>query len=462
MSLSVDLVGPLLQKIVTSKALKEIEKVPKKQQCLYEVLSKVAYGAFKALLEQRLRCFDALVGDTACQLRTTKVVLIHAEILKSADKQQHFKKIAANDKSEKLTDDDQFLILAHLLYLTRDKKDHQSTNYKNLTEFVEENALSDDELKSFVCQAKKVLAEASIQFLHQEAKVLTLLDGEKSALISILRKSIVVGKANLLTSPCFYNMQVLFENIRARGTPLVLVIHRVALKTVITCAFQSSNKRTFQPIQDLASCRQMGAVVVEGESTSNLSSKEYLTALLGSSEAQDAIDRFPSSRLLEVILTVAAKHAQYVKKDEKETIPIFDKAIPGTNKLNAHLKEVSTKMHHVFDEIVKQAGKQKRQDYAKLLDEYLAGIPKESGRLKKGLESSCQPVQLADMCTAYINRKRMELEAEKEGLCRENPSLFSIKHIYPDIIENHSFNEKVEKIDRESDEKKEREVDEDE
>ncbi len=210
----------------------------------------------------------------------------------------------------------------------------------------------------------------------------------------------------------------------------------MALKTQFKLAFRSLDQKTFEQVPFLELKEAEEAMIFQGISTYEGPVEEYLAALLNS---EDSLERYPHSRLLEILLTNAAKHPQYVKKENRKhvkvSIPLFEKDVPGIFKPNRNPWEscLPKSVEDVYDEVYLLAKKEKSRDYEKLILK-VGGIA--SKKLMNGLKAAVNGDPVV-MCAAYILQKELEDQAETAGLCNENPHLFSIKHIYADIVGNH-------------------------
>jgi hypothetical protein len=413
-----------------------------------QILSKVAIQAMTHFTEGHLPFFDALVSDQACQLRTIKVLKLYTQ--RFSLKTHHKKLIISLQKDEengeKLTEDDKFLFLSHLLCITKEKNSVEKTQEKNLNQLIQNSTLEDKEITQIVYDAKRELSKRSIDFLKQEAKDLSLPEVRKEAkevLKYIINRGIVYDRCFVYTSPLYFNMQILFENVRSRKTPLILIINCIIKKTMIKIAFRSLDKLTFREMKYLDAHERRGAVVVEGISSTSLTTDEYLKELLGTESQEDRIEYYPYSRVMEIFLTCSAKHPQYINRKNQIEIPAFQIEISGV-KVKKEDQFVPMTPAILFGRVFEQAIAENRTDYRIILRE-IVGTPelknRDSGKILRGLKSIFAPANYEAVCDDYVHRKVLEHKAEKAGLCRENSRLFAIKHIYPDLLGNHKMGE---------------------
>lgn len=447
----------------------------KKVEEMNKLQCQIALDALSHMDKGELRKLDSLAGDTACQARASKAIIFYEVCQKEDSIKRHLQRNIKNltalkncyEKdleipkemgNESLSEDEKFIILAHMLCLTRDKHKPRMTNAQNLLDLTKASNLSLEEMKEVVRMAQTELSKRSTAFLQQEARDLSLANEVEKLVLTTLARHGVGEHRSLKMLPCYVSVQIVMENVKARETPLVLVINRLACNTILTLTLQSKDKKTLQRIEN--SKTNEVALVIEGESRSKLSTPEYLDLLLGTTK--DVIDHYPHSRVMEVILKNAAKHPVYPGKGEdgqsKRMITYFQKSIPGITMLiadqNGLPDRIPMPLHHIFDQVVTLSNKKGLKDYRALLDE-VVGVPLDprasrpkntkdgAGKLAKGLVSACNPLQPGDLCEFYVRMKLMEQNAEKAGLCSENPEIFAVKHIYADLASNHPQGEKV-------------------
>ncbi len=188
------IVRDLAQILISAGVQKEINLSPDRQQSIDALLRELSIRALTALREHRLTCFDALVGDTSCQLRAIKILSLHAEMQKSLLMQEHLQRLLNSldnpnaMESEKLSDDDKFAILSYLLHMTRDRLQPRKTNAANMGELADIrclmgiNVAETSLLDKIVFQAKMELSKRSVKVLTIEADALSLQGAEKKHL----------------------------------------------------------------------------------------------------------------------------------------------------------------------------------------------------------------------------------------------------------------------------------------
>lgn len=386
------------------------------------MLAKVAEQALSHYAQEHYKEFDALVADQACQLRTVKILgmAMHRSpetIIDLAAKIKDLQKISAvfeaalkaaeipanpkplSDYLEgvvkgkaaiELNKDLQFLVLSHLLKLTRKATNPLHTEEVNINALIPSTPLPSERCVAIVRCAKTTLAERSVMYLRQVIKELPIEAGLKKDLMHAISDKNVVEHNNVKISSCMYNLQILMEEMRNSQMPMILKINRVNAagvkpqQTILIGCVASKDKTIVS--HDVKSLK--GAVmVVEGESINEkeMSEKDYLHALLGSQEdrAMPAYDR-----IREIILANASMHPHYCEPDSAEV-----KARKALKRLEMQEKSSS----------------------------YDNDRP-------KGKKDGLREPKVSEGLKNYT--LRMQALAKKEGLCRDNPKLFQIKHIY--------------------------------
>ena len=169
-----------------SAFVKEV-KDANKAKLLELLISRIALNALKSFQDKNFVVFDALVGETSCQLRAVKIVTL-ANLF---DTYQEIREritmlisgLDAGVSSISFTEDECFLILSHLLYLTRDQEKKTETNELNLLALCQGLSAHKDDLVSLVWKAKEELALSSVVFLRKVVPTLLLPANEKEMLL---------------------------------------------------------------------------------------------------------------------------------------------------------------------------------------------------------------------------------------------------------------------------------------
>lgn len=363
------------------------------------LLVKIAKNALVHFLNQDYMQFNALVADTSCQIRASKqqkLALQASDLRKSLEaeiKKTHAVMICLEEALKKeevptnspliceylgkvvfacdnlnITKDMQFLVLSHLLTLTRDAQNPLKTCEGNLNSLLgKAHELPLDRCVKIVRYAKSQLSVRSVEYVREIARTIPKAQGDSKALVDALSKGNIKEYVNLQISPCLFNLQTILCNVRQTKSLLLLKVHRynslgqkLDRGVLMVGCVVSNDGITFQRLKP--STLNGPAIVIEGlsKTAKPLCKKGYSDALLGE---KDALASAPHSRVIQIILANAAAHPQY-------------------------------------------AG------------EKLRGVkPKVAGHL----------AELADA---------MEKVANLQGFCDNNPTLFSIKHIYCNSVEN--------------------------
>lgn len=337
-SLTTQLCSILLPQLFEShiKDTKSCEKVIN----LSVLLTTIACNALACLKEDRLKEFDALVGETSCQLRAFKIVAIAngknekrlSSLIQSLEKiRSRLLEIKYQDvkntkvsllleslgekESGLLNEDELFLILSYLLFITKDKSKYEKTKTNNLKDLVLsiiKGVPPKDSMEEIVRQAKFQLADRSISFLQ------SISSNDQVA-------KVLCSEANLLAddrlkcSPCFINMQVLMQkHIENSGHILLCIERKLDEKTKLSekpikLLFGVEDNK-YVPVE--MSSKERAVVFIKGQSISmdhkECSQKDYISKLL-------------KYDLSTIILANAALHPQYAGKNRFSTIPLFEK-----------------------------------------------------------------------------------------------------------------------------------------
>lgn len=333
MSIINDVLPPCMK--TAEKALKYIQGIPVEEYTRSVGLFalNLIKETYRSLLECRYEHFDALVGETSCQLRAAFVAEYgpeylagqkRAELLSTIEKiDQAIPKLLAaendslrgsvvsdiimkfTDKLVEVKDREKTLILAHLLTTTRGRENRMITDVANLRMYGG-MSLSEEGLTEITFQAKRQLADRSIKYMGNS----------KSIMFKIMSRGAQVRNAKAIKcAPCFYVSEVLLEKIRLKELPVVLIVKRGDGTEISRLAMRCINNQLL-PIRDLdQTLSRLPAVIIEGESQVGLSPEE----LIGGNGS------LSMEKLEELLLACSAVHPQYASDHKDKPILLFTK-----------------------------------------------------------------------------------------------------------------------------------------
>ncbi len=233
----------------------------------------VTRSALKAFARHKFAKFDALVGDTACQIRALKIAELAKLYLHSPEFQdqvkntmdrferyqnelsqiqsissnqffKEFKSVGATFSKlcEKykidlsFSDDLKFIVESYILQVAKGETEDPEAFYSNKEavhlqnfekrcEKYQHKTLAKNALKKIVEAVQRDLSHASIQYLLHK------LEGwpdtpEKYELIGKIKQYSVEDDAKRLCSPCYYNMQAVFREIVSQDLPFYVHVCR--------------------------------------------------------------------------------------------------------------------------------------------------------------------------------------------------------------------------------------------
>jgi hypothetical protein len=398
---------------------------------LFLLITEIAERALSAFVQKSYQKFDALVGETSCQIRAGRVQALAMQegfVEKCANSLQVVRQLGetlrgvlpglqapvqpmvldlflqkllaetAKNLQLRLSKDEQFLILSHALFLTRDKTTTSMTNESNLAGVLseQEGAIDVGTCQLVVNKAKRELADASVQHVQALAK-------QEHAFFAKLIKTSTLSSCDLACTPCFFSIYLLLRKIMREGHLLLIKVKRE--EDTICVLLKSRDGKTFETQTIDAKNASLPAFVIEGHSSSHAADQNFFRTLC---QEQDAIDAFPGSRILQVLLQNAAAHPQYAGTRKAASIPLFDKIAPARealSKLKVDPMKVSVK------------------EIDALLSSHVPMYDLAC------LKEAALPVSLAEVVQAKLQMDALAKQALVEGCAQENSSLFAIEHI---------------------------------
>ena len=271
-----DAFNPFFSTFRMDEPIKKVEVAKDKLEQIHFItlITREALRDFKA---KNFSKFDALVGETACQLRASKIADLAASYLNNPifkedvdqtleqfennlakvekTKKEFYKKMSHNKpfnaafpegtSGQKLcekydfrinaSDSIAYLVASYLLTLTKEAKEDKKLVYRNeeetkvnhLSSFCEENEIKIKQgLKGLVGDTQRYLAKSSVNYVFEKIEEWAEKGEDNSNLASILKEYASSDDEKRAVTPCYYNMEVVFNNIRKQKHPLVLYVCR--------------------------------------------------------------------------------------------------------------------------------------------------------------------------------------------------------------------------------------------
>lgn len=430
---------------------------------LVRLALRLTHLALTAFSNRQVHLFDPLVGENACQIRAHKLAYMLltrgdklsekisetvktidvidsylAQVLRTSQLSETntpFLHIAAlgNDVRLKealqsaklklnpyLCEEQQFLTYAYLLTLTRDANKPMETNELNLsqltTSFMQPLIFRDITLTS-----KSALSRLSLLYLQKQV-IPGILDcpPKEKTLLSEMAKAVKRAGGNIMASPCYFNLFAILKKMMT--DQMTVVLRAVPLSEVgkvlgppMHCTLRGNGDHfTLLTPQEIEARLQSPAIVFEGVCQGDKAlGQNYFANLLGHT---DRLDHYPHSRLMQIVLANGAAHPQYAGDSKTLPIALFCKSDEDEGvDLQKMLKEIAVEAHGEESEIQLVLERTSKRDKAQAL---------------------CKQVDLFELAKSYVRLEQMKALALREGLCAENPTLFSLKHIYCDTLEH--------------------------
>jgi hypothetical protein len=416
-----------------------------KSHLLLLLVTRLALAAIHKFLARNFRAFDALVGETACQLRASRVQILAmdpdfrtriTELKDAIDKtlarlqenglrpernleQARFFETTANSAGGfKLSKEEQFLILSHLLCITRDRSNPSETNESNMSQFLKEGEQETEfpsysvtvtdpdtgKLKSrslttyqlIGMKAKRELSALSVAFIQRIAKQQGIVPE------LMLSQKNLINALDLTVAPCYFSIEILLRDVLESKRMIVLKIMNADQKKVILPLISRDGKQ-FTLCDDRP---DEVAIVFDSTAADAPDTDEYKRKLLGSS---DGTEDYPHSRIAGHLLAQAAAHPQYAGPRKNASIPTVASCEDIAKQLPSSLNPLRSKVSDV-DRTMKDIAKDKSAfDY-------------ECERLQ--LQHGKVPIQ-------EIIHAKLRMDALR-GRVEESP--FVIRHIYCSVV----------------------------
>lgn len=275
-----DVFYPVLKTLRLTEQVKKIKEVQTLfDNILFYILATT--WALRAFQEKKYAKFDALVGETACQLRASQVAdLAKAYLCKAQFKNEvdaclnyfehalrrlkivrelfnrcvhclgGFNKLFPGGLSYgslaerfelnlNMPNDIAFLVCAYLLHETKGELDADSVNFYSSKEFTtvdqlltkcneSQCSMTKSGLSKFIGEVQKCVSELSVRYLYGKAEEFETLGrmNQEPSLSRLLKQYTVKDEFDRTTTACFYNMKVVWKNVLVERHPFVLHVCR--------------------------------------------------------------------------------------------------------------------------------------------------------------------------------------------------------------------------------------------
>ena len=241
----------VLAGIVDKTIHKEKEKIT--AIALATLLGNLVSGACRSLKERRLDDFDALVSDTSCHVRASKIVgLVNRrmqetvfanevdcakargeEIIRALplpediDSEMTYRSFLEGHEIN-VSKDLLFVMMSYLLKVTKEVEFH-ATRVIEKTKHIKLQSLS-PKLSSTTCDkivkhTRKVIAGMSVRYVQEQA--LLLLHPKKEIFKCMVSDTQLKQSRGVVSSPCFYNFTVILLRLLECDDPLLIIVKRI-------------------------------------------------------------------------------------------------------------------------------------------------------------------------------------------------------------------------------------------
>jgi hypothetical protein len=412
------------------------------------LITAVALSACEQLDKKNFRAFDALVGETSCQLRAHAIQQMASDpafvtalaqvqqklsyLLKRLDgpfsliisgKEDHTVYCRKVLKECSQTPDPKglhgelatppelsqracFLILSHFLYLTRDCTNPQRTNAQQLVGLLrpvgrevdkERDAIDTKCCELIVKSVKRALAQASVEFISNETKN----DPEYELFYKALFKTSVESSCDLICAPCFPCIDFILYKAQKDRRPIALVIEKEDQRYVVPFAVRERK----YVVVEAGELTQQPVLIFKGVSTHPAEKASFIAELLGKED--------PFGRACEMIRMNAAAHPQYAGSKKELSVALLEKG-----------KDFGEKIREKINPFVHSSA-----EVDKVMKENCIAYE------LKVAQEQCKPAPLAEVVRQYLRLKALAERAKEEGCTREKTGGFSLQHIYCSTLE---------------------------
>lgn len=285
-----------------------------KAELTNKVLDFCLNKAKKHLREGQLDQFDALVGDTACQIRAIMVALIHTKLISSNND---------NPGDIALISEKDFEILKELVLLTCSKKQEgvcPNLKERSCTQTLNKNSgieLTKSATDKLIKKCQKNTSKHSVEFLKEQLSLIAPQDVELNNVLNFCKSD----QFSRIQAPCYAAFKVIFKIIKANNIPIIVKITRIcSCKEThkIRLTYKIDNNRLISCDIDSLDSNQ-AALVFEGYSEA-----DNCTEPTENCSLRDYINFFNSFDIETVIFANVALHSQFTGVTQEELAIPFD------------------------------------------------------------------------------------------------------------------------------------------
>lgn len=288
------------------------------QEKFAEILNGCLEMAKKALIEGRLDQFDALVGDTACQIRAIMIAVFYKDLInKSNNKALNISLLTSKDSD----------ILKELVLLTCSKKREgelypnykESTCPRTLIAQFKEIGLSISSADNLIKKCQQDISEISVNFLKDQLKLSDFQDEELNRVLNFCKRD----KFKRIQAPCYATFKVILKIIKANEIPIILKINkRCACKEFhkIKLAYRVADNSKLILCDISTLDENQAALILKGYSEEILDEKESAE----SCNFENYLKFLSSLEIEQIILANIACHNSFTGVSAEEQIIPFD------------------------------------------------------------------------------------------------------------------------------------------
>jgi hypothetical protein len=275
-------------------SMKVSTQCKKENDCFEKLKEEYEKETLQNLKLGNLEAFDALVGDTACQIRALYIAMLY-------DKLQATQATITKEELNFATLSFMLTKAKHVEYSSTGTIETETVNYKYL-----DANLSKKVGCGLIKKAQTELSALSVLFLQHEADIDT---GLQKALSTVLIDSDIFKRSIVA---CYPSVKLVLLCAALKGIPLIIKLTRpcseCSKKLHTICFFYRPKEGTFTSCAPDQNDLQRAALVCEGFCSSQETCKEF----------QDFCLKFKKYSIVDIILANAAVHPQYPGKDNKD------------------------------------------------------------------------------------------------------------------------------------------------
>lgn len=308
---------------------------------MIKFIARFCIKACKAFKNSKLQKFDALVGENACQLRTSKIVDSAQKFLVDKSFQTQIDQVMEGagriaqmsvTPSKKKTSfeeffreqiqtldlgkDLQFIVQSYLLTYTKSsQQESQGSEVVDKTDaqkLIKFGLLKNKAIK-IVSDIQERLARDSVIYIIEQGDELE--PTEENLFVKRRAKYLRKDSNGRLCSPCFYSFDICFKRVLEKGQSIVFVIHRYdsKRKKIDTVKIHYGVKENAFEIQkDEEKFSSEAVMVIEGISVDE--KNKTVTSI-------EFVQKFDEKGPMLIMMANAAQHSLYPSKLSHVIIP---------------------------------------------------------------------------------------------------------------------------------------------